>query len=69
MQTSLRPVLAFLDAPQMSAPEAYITFDAEVYGEDGTVHDESSRNFLQHWTSEYAAFVARVLASAPGHIG
>lgn len=69
MQTSLRPVLAFLDAPQMSAPEAYITFDAEVYGEDGTVHDESSRTFLQHWTSEYAAFVARVLATAPGHIG
>ncbi|HML50808.1 MAG TPA: NADPH-dependent FMN reductase [Propionicimonas sp.] len=68
-QNSLRPVLAFLDAPQMSAPEAYITFDPEVYGEDGTVHDESSKEFLTQWTSEYAAFVTRVLANAPGHIG
>ena len=41
-----------------------------MYGDDGTVHDESTAAFLGHYMSEYAAFVARVLTvSAPGHIG
>lgn len=70
MQSSMRSVLSFLDAPQLNAPEAYITFKPEVYGEDGTVHDASSAKFLAHYMSEYSAFVARVLAAnAPGHIG
>ncbi|MCE1174959.1 MAG: NAD(P)H-dependent oxidoreductase [Propionibacteriales bacterium] len=69
MQSSLRPVLAFLDAPQLTAPEAYITYSADVYGEDGTVSNESTREFLTHYLSEFAAFVTRVHANAPGHIG
>jgi len=70
MQSAMRTVLAFLNAPQLTSPEAYITYSPEVYGEDGTVHNESTRTFLAHYMSEYAAFVARVLAvSAPGHIG
>ncbi len=70
MQSTMRTVLSFLDAPQLNAPEAYITFDAEVYGEDGSVSDESTEQFLQNYMTEYCAFVQRVLAAnAPGHIG
>jgi len=70
MQASMRSVLSFLDAPQMNAPEAYIKFDPEVFGEDGEVRDESTAEFLRHFMEEYCAFVERVLAvTAPGHIG
>lgn len=70
MQSSMRSVLSFLDAPQMSSPEAYISFDPEVYGEDGEVADESTAQFLRHFMEEYSAFVQRVLSvTAPGHIG
>jgi chromate reductase len=70
MQASMRSVLSFLDAPQLNAPEAYITFDAEVFGDDGEVRDESTAQFLRHYMGEFAAFVQRVLAAnAPGHIG
>jgi chromate reductase len=70
MQSSMRSVLSFLDAPQLNSPEAYITFKPEAYGEDGEVRDESTAQFLRHYMDEYAAFVARVLSStAPGHIG
>jgi len=69
MQSSMRPVLAFLDAPQLTAPEGYITFSPEVYGEDGTVHNDATAEFLSHYMAEFAAFVTRVLANAPGHIG
>jgi chromate reductase len=69
MQSSLRPVLAFLDAPQLTAPEGYITFSPEVYGEDGTVHNDATAEFLSHYMAEFTAFVTRVHANAPGHIG
>ena len=70
MQSSMRSVLSFLDAPQLNAPEAYIRFDPEVFGEDGEVHNEGTREFLRHYMDEYGAFVQRVLAAnAPGHIG
>lgn len=70
MQSSMRSVLSFLDAPQLNSPEAYITFDPAVYTADGDVTDEGTKAFLQHYMEEYAAFVQRVLtANAPGHIG
>ncbi|AEE44524.1 NADPH-dependent FMN reductase [Cellulomonas fimi] len=70
MQASMRSVLSFLDAPQLNAPEAYVTFRPEVFGADGEVRDASTADFLRHYMSEYCAFVQRVLAAnAPGHIG
>jgi chromate reductase len=70
MQSSMRSVLSFLDAPQLNAPEAYIKFNSDVFGEDGDVRDESTAKFLRHYMEEYCAFVQRVLAAnAPGHIG
>lgn len=70
MQSSFRSVLSFLDAPQLNAPEAYIRFVPEIYGEDGEVSDASTADFLRHYMEEYGAFVQRVLdANASGHIG
>ncbi|QAY70941.1 NADPH-dependent FMN reductase [Xylanimonas protaetiae] len=70
MQSSMRAVLSFLDAPQLNAPEAYITFRPDDFGPDGEVRNEGTADFLRHYMAEYDAFVQRVLAaSAPGHIG
>ncbi|MFE5839460.1 NADPH-dependent FMN reductase [Arthrobacter sp. NPDC056493] len=70
MQSSMRAVLSFLDAPQLNAPEAYVKFNPDVFGTDGEVNDESTEAFLRHYMEEYGAFVQRVLAAnAPGHIG
>jgi chromate reductase len=70
MQSNMRSVLSFLDAPQLNSPEAYITFKPDAFGEDGTVNDSSTADFLRHYMSEYAAFVQRVLdVTAEGHIG
>jgi chromate reductase len=70
MQSSMRAVLSFLDAPQLNAPEAYVTYKPAAFGDDGEVKDEATAKFLRHYMDEYAAFVARVLAAnAPGHIG
>src|SRR5690349_1045768 len=38
-QQSLRAVLSYLNARQMTAPEAYITFKPEIYSSDGSVSD------------------------------
>src|SRR4051794_16754968 len=70
MQSSMRSVLSFLNAPQLNSPEVYITFRPEHYGPDGTCTDASTAEFLGHYMREYAAFVERVLSlTAPGHIG
>lgn len=70
MQASMRSVLSFLNAPQLNAPEAYIQYSADVFGDDGEVHDETTEAFLRHYMQEYCGFVQRVLSvTAPGHIG
>ncbi|NYD77895.1 NADPH-dependent FMN reductase [Arthrobacter cupressi] len=70
MQSSMRSVLSFLDAPQLNAPEAYIKFNKDVFAEDGAVSDSHTAELLRHYMEEYSAFVQRVLAAnAPGHIG
>ena len=69
MQSNMRAVLSFLDSPQLNAPEAYIHFKPEAYGADGEVTDPSTREFLTTFMTEFEAFIQRVLAAAPGHIG
>lgn len=59
-QQSLRGVLAFCNAPQMTAPEAYIHFTPEVFLDDGTVTNEGTREFLRTYMQEFADFVERV---------
>ncbi len=64
-QQSLRAVLSFANARQMTAPEAYITFRPEIYGEDGSVSDESTAQFLREYMREFRDHIERVLTVLP----
>lgn len=69
MQSSMRAVLSFLDAPQLNSPEAYVKFDADDFGNDGEVKDDSLADFLRYYMAEYGAFVQRILASNASQVG
>lgn len=64
-QQNLRSVLSFLNAPQMNAPEAYITFTPGMITDDGEVTVESTEAFLRNYMAEFHAFIARVLTVLP----
>ena len=64
-QQSLRAVLSYANARQMTAPEAYITFKPEIYGDDGSVSDESTAQFLRTYMREFRDHIERVLTVLP----
>ena len=64
-QQSLRGVLSFCNARQMTAPEAYITYSADVFPGDGEIADESTRDFLKNYMAEFRDHVVRVLTVLP----
>jgi chromate reductase len=64
-QQSLRSVLSFCNAPQMTSPEAYIQFKPGLIDEDGIVTVESTRKFLADYMAEFHAFIARVRSVLP----
>src|SRR5829696_3291826 len=64
-QQSVRAVLSFCNARQMTAPEAYIRFTPEVFPGDGEVADESTRDFLKRYMAEFRDHVVRVLTVLP----
>jgi chromate reductase len=64
-QQSLRAVLSFCNARQMTAPEAYIQYSPEVFADDGEVRDEATTAFLGDFMSEFRDHVARVLTVLP----
>ena len=64
-QQSLRAVLSFCNARQMTAPEAYIRFTPEVFPGDGEVANESTRDFLKRYMAEFRDHVVRVLTVLP----
>ncbi len=64
-QQSLRGVLSFCNARQLTSPEAYITYSAERFHEDGEVVDESTANFLKDYMEEFRDHVVRVLTVLP----
>jgi chromate reductase len=64
-QQSLRGVLSFCNARQMTAPEAYIHFRPEVFADDGSVSDESTAAFLRDFLTEFRIHVERVLTVIP----
>ena len=64
-QQSLRAVLSFCNARQMTAPEAYIKFSPEVFPGDGEVADESTKQFLADFMAEFRDHIARVLTVLP----
>jgi chromate reductase len=64
-QQSLRGVLSFCNARQMTAPEAYVTFSAEIFLPDGEVTDASMAEFLRGYMRDFREHVARVLTVIP----
>jgi chromate reductase len=64
-QQSLRGVLSFVNARQMTAPEAYIRFTPELFPGGGEVTDESTREFLAGFMAEFHDHIVRVLTVLP----
>ena len=64
-QQSLRGVLSYCNARQMTAPEAYIHFTSEKFGPNGEVIDESTEAFLRGFLQEFRDHVVRVLTVLP----
>ena len=64
-QQSLRAVLSFCNARQMTAPEAYLQFKPGAFTDDGEVTDESTEAFLRDYMEEFSAHVERVLTVLP----
>ena len=64
-QQSLRGVLSFCNARQMTAPEAYIQYSPEVFTEDGEVTSDATALFLRSFMEEFRTHLARVLTVIP----
>ncbi|HEY8719215.1 NADPH-dependent FMN reductase [Pengzhenrongella sp.] len=64
-QQSLRGVLSFCNARQMTSPEAYIQFSHEVFLPDGEVTRESTAEFLASFMAEFRDHLVRVLTVLP----
>ena len=61
-QQNLKSVLSFCNAPQMSAPEAYIQFTPGLFTETGEVTDTTTAQFLTDYMNAFRGFICRVLA-------
>ena len=66
-QQSLRGVLSFCNARQMTAPEAYIRYTTELFPGNGEVSDETTVAFLTNFMAEFRDHIARVLTVLPRH--
>jgi chromate reductase len=64
-QQSLRAVLSFCNARQMTAPEAYVYFRPGLFADDGEVTDESTAAFLSDFMQEFRDHTERVLTVLP----
>ena len=64
-QQSLRAVLSFCNARQMTAPEAYITYQTGLITDDGDVTDEATRAFLSGFMQDFRDHTERVLTVLP----
>ena len=64
-QQSLRAVLSFCNARQMTAPEAYITLTPGLIADDGEVTNESTAAFLADFMQEFRVHTERVLTVLP----
>jgi chromate reductase len=64
-QQSLRGVLSFCNARQMTAPEAYIRYSPEIFPGDGEVTNESTKAFLTNYMEQFLIYIVRVLTVIP----
>ena len=64
-QQSLRAVLSFCNARQMTAPEVYIRFSHDDFADDGTVTDPQTEARLRAFMEEFREHIQRVLTVLP----
>jgi len=64
-QQSLRAVLSFCNARQMTAPEAYVHFRPGLFTDSGEVTDDSTAAFLSDFMGEFRTHIQRVLTVIP----
>jgi chromate reductase len=64
-QQSLRAVLSFCNARQMTAPEAYIHYTSGLVSRSGEITDESTAAFLRDFMQEFRVHTERVLTVIP----
>ena len=64
-QQSLRGVLSFCNARQMTSPEAYIHYSRDVFADDGEVTNSETEAFLRDFMAEFRDHVERVLTVLP----
>lgn len=64
-QQSLRGVLSFCNARQMTAPEGYVRYDPAVFLPDGQITDPGTERFLRGFMTEFRDHVQRVLTVLP----
>ena len=57
-QQHLRNILAYLDAPTMAQPEAFIQAKPGLFEADGNISAQS-REFLQGWMDQFVAWVQK----------
>jgi chromate reductase len=66
-QQSLRAVLSFCNARQMTAPEAYIRYTPEIFPGNGEVTAESTKKSLEAFMAEFRDHIERVMTVLPRH--
>ena len=64
-QQSLRGVLSFCNARQMTSPEAYIQYSPDVFQNDGEVTNDSTKEFLRAYLAEFRTYIGMVLTVLP----
>jgi chromate reductase, NAD(P)H dehydrogenase (quinone) len=58
-QQHLRNILAYLDAPTLGQPEAFIQMKDDFFDGQGGIAAEGTRKFLQGWMDRYVDWVRR----------
>jgi chromate reductase, NAD(P)H dehydrogenase (quinone) len=64
-QQSLRAVLSYCNARQMTSPEAYIQLKPGLITDDGTITDAATEKFLRDFMQEFREHTMRVLTVLP----
>ena len=58
-QAHLRSILAYLDMPTMTQPEAYLQVKDGFFDDAGNIANPETRKFLHGWMDKYVAWVKK----------
>ena len=58
-QSSLKPILSYLDIALMGQPELYLQFTEGLIDGEGTITNENTQKFLQKFVDAFATWIAQ----------